>query len=253
MRAALVCCQWERAAGNLGRRARHTGSPVRSEILEARTLDRAASKKFFKLDPHVPTLLVMGGSQGAHAINVAMIEAAGRLARGNIQIIHAAGQTDSPTVFHAYRAAGLAAHVSSFLDTMHLAYAAADLAVSRAGATSIAELAVAGLPAILVPYPHAKDDHQRANAAGVVRQGWGVMVDQADLGGRDLAERIAAMLADEANLSAMRQLAVASSCKNADETIVAALRSLASGAEGPAAAVVEGSAAGEAAAAEGAD
>jgi len=252
-RAAQVCCQWECAARKLGGRAKPTGNPVRSEILEARTLDRAESRKFFKLDPDVPTLLVMGGSQGAHAINMVMIEAAGRLAGEKIQVIHAAGQADSPTVFHAYRAAALAAHVSSFLETMHLAYAAADLAISRAGATSIAELAVAGLPAILVPYPYAKDDHQRANGRGVAEQGWGVMVDQADLGAKGVAELIKAMLADRAKLSAMRQAALASACEDADEVIVKTLHTLASGAEEAVTEDAEKFPAGEAAVTEGAD
>ena len=226
--AAGVCCQWDGAARALGHRARFTGSPVRSEITRARELNKAKARAFFGLAPDRPTLLVMGGSQGAHAINLAVMQAAGRLAGAGIQVIHTAGRDDSPAARRAYKAAGLTAHVSSFLDAMDLAYAAANVALSRAGATSIAELAAAGLPAILVPYPYATDDHQQANAREAAKQGWARTVDQAELDADRAAALVEAMLADGAELDTMKHKAMASAREDAASVIIGTLCALAS-------------------------
>lgn len=226
--AAQVCCQFQSAAAKVGGRAAFTGSPLRAEIVQARTYSKAESRAFFDLAPELPTLLVMGGSQGAHAVNRVMMAAAGALA-GRVQVIHIAGQDDSAAVTHAYHAAGLAAHVSIFLDPMHLAYAAADLALSRAGATSLAELAATGVPAVLVPYPHAKDDHQRANARDAVEQGWAVLAEQAELDAGRAAELIRTMLGDKTALGTMAQRALASVRRDAARIIVDVLLELSSG------------------------
>jgi len=229
--ADCVCCQWQSAAAALGGRAAFTGSPVRTEIISAQTLDKPGAKKFFGLDPGRPVLLVTGGSQGAGPINAAMMKAAGALARSEVQVLHLAGERDAATLLDAYRAAGLPAHVTSFLETMHLACAAADFAMSRAGATSIAEFAAAGLPAILVPYPQAKDDHQRANALEAARQGWAVMVDQADLAPEDIAALIGKAASEAPQLAQMRQKALASAVTDASDTILDIMTGLSAGEE----------------------
>jgi UDP-N-acetylglucosamine--N-acetylmuramyl-(pentapeptide) pyrophosphoryl-undecaprenol N-acetylglucosamine transferase len=218
-RADEVCCQWPEAAETLGSHAHFTGSPVRREIRDAQGMDRARARTLLGLSDDLPVLLVLGGSQGAHAINLVMMESAARLA-GHVQIVHLAGEADNPKVSHAYRAAGLQAHVSSFFEMMHVAYAASDLAVSRAGAGSIAELAAAGLPSILVPYPHARDDHQQANALAVARQGWGVIVDQHDLDSGIAADLILKVLTETPQLERMRERARAAAQGDAAQVII---------------------------------
>jgi UDP-N-acetylglucosamine--N-acetylmuramyl-(pentapeptide) pyrophosphoryl-undecaprenol N-acetylglucosamine transferase len=200
---------------------------VRDAIIDAATLDKAdARRRHFGLDPLLPTLLVMGGSQGAHALNVTMMRAAGAFA-GRIQVIHLAGEADSDAVFHAYGAAGLRSHVSSFFDAMEFAYGASDLALSRAGALSIAELAAAGVPAILVPLPHAKDDHQRANARAAERLGGCIMIDQTEFDAARAVELIGGILADRPRLDAMRRCALESVRGDAAESIIRILSALA--------------------------
>jgi UDP-N-acetylglucosamine--N-acetylmuramyl-(pentapeptide) pyrophosphoryl-undecaprenol N-acetylglucosamine transferase len=133
-----------------------------------------------------------------------MMAGADGLAELGLQIIHLAGREDAPAVRSAYDDAGVRATVADFFEEMQLAYAAADLALSRAGALSIAELAHAGVPAILVPYPQARDDHQRANAAEVVRQGWGLLLDQSDLRPGAAVGPIRDLLGDPARREHMR-------------------------------------------------
>jgi UDP-N-acetylglucosamine--N-acetylmuramyl-(pentapeptide) pyrophosphoryl-undecaprenol N-acetylglucosamine transferase len=141
-------------------------------------------------------VLVFGGSQGAHAINAAMVEAAPELARlaPPVAITHQTGEHDLEMVREGYRRAGLAARVEPFLFAMDHEMAAADMAVCRSGATTLAELTAAGLPAILVPLPGATDDHQRRNATVLAEGSAAEIVDQGELG--TLASRVAALAAD---------------------------------------------------------
>ena len=226
--AAGIYCQSEAAADAIGRAsAAFTGGPVRKKIVDARTFARAGVRReIFGLDPGRLTVLVMGGSQGAAPINRVMMDAAPELDAARAQVIHVAGENGSPAVANAYRAAGLTAHVLGFFEKMHLAYAAADVAVSRAGAASLAELAAVGLPAILVPLPHATDDHQRANARLAVGQGWAVMAEQASLDGKTAAALIGKLLADEPHLNKMRASALAAASGDPAGVILERLHAL---------------------------
>jgi UDP-N-acetylglucosamine--N-acetylmuramyl-(pentapeptide) pyrophosphoryl-undecaprenol N-acetylglucosamine transferase len=224
-RAARIGSQWACATEALGPHAVFTGSPIRSEILAARCRDRAEARRSFGLAPDAPTLLALGGSQGARPLNRALIDAAPDLA-GVAQVIHAAGEADAPAVRSAYEAAGVTAHVAGFLDAMEAAYAAADLALSRAGALSLAELVAVALPAILVPYPHARDGHQRANAAQAAEQGWALAVEQTDLTAARAADMIRSLLNDPARRAEMARHAEASARRDAAEVLVAELRGL---------------------------
>jgi UDP-N-acetylglucosamine--N-acetylmuramyl-(pentapeptide) pyrophosphoryl-undecaprenol N-acetylglucosamine transferase len=216
--ARRICCQWPEAARRLGPAAVATGSPVRSEIHAARNRDKADARAELGLAPGRTTLLVLGGSQGAHAINGFLMGAAARLAK-RVQVVHAAGPADRPAVAQAYGAAGMKASVAGFFDEMDTAYAAADLAVSRAGALSIAELACAGVPAVLVPYPSARDDHQRANARAAAEQGWAVMADEPLLDPGGLASRVEGLLEADGRLDEMRDKATASACTSAEQVV----------------------------------
>ena len=206
--ACLVCCQWENTARAFNGRGRYTGSPIRTEIQRAALIDKREARCFFGLHPDVLTLLVMGGSQGATAINRTMMHAAAKLA-GRTQVIHLAGDKDAGPLREHYRNCRLEAHVTTFFETMEFAYAAADIAISRAGATSLAELAAAAVPTILVPYPFAKDDHQRANARAAAEQKWAILMEQCEFTPEALTVLLETTLNYSARLTAMKERAQA--------------------------------------------
>lgn len=144
-------------------------------------------------DPDCFTIFVFGGSQGARSINRAAVAAMPRIAAelgGKVRVLHQTGRADRDSVDHEYRRCAIDAQVSEFIDDMASAYARADLILCRAGATTLAELAAVGRPAILVPYPYAADDHQRHNAESLVARGAADMILDKDLDDRSLAEKI---------------------------------------------------------------
>lgn len=180
-----------------------TGNPVRSDVLGLdRDTARSAARASFGLDPDRPTLLVFGGSQGARSINAAVVEAHGRWGGTDLQILHAAGRDGYATAAQAWEQAraahpdGPTVRLVDFIDSMADAYAAADLVVCRAGATSIAELTVLGLPSVLIPYPHATADHQTENARALERAGGAVVIPDPDLDGTTLVDAVSPLLAD---------------------------------------------------------
>ena len=196
-----------------GRRGFVAGNPVRSEFLVP---DENAS-------PHdgPPRILIFGGSQGAHAINMAMVEAAPRLAAdGGVDITHQTGERDVELVRGAYRDAGLAARVEPFLYAMDREMKRADVIVSRAGSTSIAELTAVGRAAILVPLPTAADDHQTKNAEVLARSGAAEVIAQKDLTGALLADRVLALARDGQRRQAIATAARTFARPNAARAIV---------------------------------
>jgi UDP-N-acetylglucosamine--N-acetylmuramyl-(pentapeptide) pyrophosphoryl-undecaprenol N-acetylglucosamine transferase len=201
-------------------RAIVTGNPVRPEFF---TDDPAALPPAGR-----PRVLIFGGSQGAHAINMAMVEAAPRLAAhpGGLAITHQTGERDLEMVRRAYADARLEARVEPFLFAMDREMKAADLIVGRAGATTIAELTAAGRPALLIPLPTAADDHQRKNADVLAAAGAAEQIDQARLSGAVLADRIIALSADPARLAGMSQAARRLARPDAARAIVDTLLSL---------------------------
>jgi len=172
------------------------GNPVRAEFFAAPSDDRR---------PSPGRVLILGGSQGAHAINVAMVAAAARLVRErpDVEIVHQTGERDLDAVRDGYRQAGIAARAAAFLDPVAGEMKAADLLICRAGATTLAELAASGRPAVLVPYPAAADDHQRKNARVLADAGAAVLIDERELTGDRLAGETVSLLADRARLEAM--------------------------------------------------
>jgi len=186
--ADRVCLGFAEAASYFpAGRATHTGNPVRAAVLA--TPARADPK---------PGLLVFGGSQGARRLNDAMLDAAerfGPLVHG-IRLTHQTGTTDAERVTAGYARLGVAAGVAAFVTDMGSAYARADVVVARSGAMSCAEITARGLPAILVPYPHAADDHQRVNAEVLVRAGAAQMILDRDLDGARLETALRPLLDD---------------------------------------------------------
>ncbi len=142
----------------------------------------------------------MAAPQGAHAINVPMVEAAPQLAAGapRVAITHQTGERDLEMVRDGYRRAGLEARVEPFLFAMDREMKGADLVISRAGATTLAELTASGKASILVPLPTATDNHQRKNALALVNEGASRLVEQRDLSGGRLAAEIHALAGDVA-------------------------------------------------------
>ena len=193
VRAAAVT--FESTQAFFGSKAFVSGNPVRPEFFA-----RAGPQQELERDDQTSfsRVLVFGGSQGAHAINVAMVEAAAQLAAGrpHLRLVHQTGERDVEMVRTAYREAGLQADVQPFLFDMGRQLGQADLIVCRAGATTLAEIAAAGKPAILVPLPNATDDHQRKNAETLAAAGAAETLLQQDLTGRTLAGRILALAAD---------------------------------------------------------
>jgi UDP-N-acetylglucosamine--N-acetylmuramyl-(pentapeptide) pyrophosphoryl-undecaprenol N-acetylglucosamine transferase len=159
-------------------RTRVTGNPIRATFLADQT-------KNGKHDPRF-TLLIFGGSQGAHAINRVVMEALGSLGhmKDQIRFIHQTGEKDREAVEDGYRERGFAAEVTPFITDMAAAYRAADLLLCRAGATSIAEITAGGKAAILIPFPFAVNDHQTRNAEILVRAGAAEMIPEKELDGR---------------------------------------------------------------------
>jgi UDP-N-acetylglucosamine--N-acetylmuramyl-(pentapeptide) pyrophosphoryl-undecaprenol N-acetylglucosamine transferase len=198
------------------RHAEVTGVPVR--------------QAFFEITPKrggTPTLLVFGGSQGAHAINEAMIRCLPALKRQapGIHIIHQTGERDYNDALAAYRLftanVDESAEVFKFIEDMPGAFARADLVVCRSGASTVAEITAAGKPAIFVPFPRAADDHQRVNAEALAQAGAAVVVEESRLEGVWLAETIAALLGDAARLARMSDAARALAHPNAARDIAA--------------------------------
>lgn len=150
-------------------------------------------------------VLVIGGSQGAHAINVAMVAAAGDIVRSErpVRLTHQTGERDLDIVREGYRAAGQPARVAAFIEEMDREMAAAHLIVCRAGATTLAEVAAAGRPAVLVPFGRAANDHQRRNAAAMEAAGAAEVIDERELSGTTLAARIVALASDGDRRSAL--------------------------------------------------
>lgn len=192
--ADVVVAAFEESRAACRGRVEVLGNPVRRTVVAAgRTVP-----------PDAPALLVFGGSQGAVAINRAVAGALGRLAaiRG-LSIVHQTGPADHAATQRAYTAAGVTAKVEPYLDDMGAAYAGAALVVSRAGATTVAELTACGRPAILIPYPHAAHGHQERNARALEAAGAAQVILERDLSGERLGEVVAGLFGDRARLTRM--------------------------------------------------
>jgi UDP-N-acetylglucosamine--N-acetylmuramyl-(pentapeptide) pyrophosphoryl-undecaprenol N-acetylglucosamine transferase len=204
------------------RHAEVTGVPVRQAFFEI------AVSESNKRRGETPTLLVFGGSQGAHAINEAMLRCLPVLQQEapGIHIIHQTGERDYNDALAAYKhlsesAASFTFEVFKFIEDMPEAFARADLVVCRSGASTVAEIAAAGKPAVFVPFPRAADDHQRVNAEALERAGAAVVVEESKLEGVWLAETIAALLQDPSRLQKMSAAARGMAHPNAARDIAA--------------------------------
>jgi UDP-N-acetylglucosamine--N-acetylmuramyl-(pentapeptide) pyrophosphoryl-undecaprenol N-acetylglucosamine transferase len=214
-----------------GVRTEVTGLPLRREIVEV-PARRAAlaedARTLFDLDAGRTTVLVTGGSQGALHLNRTIAGALAVLAgEARLQLVVLTGRAHEAVVADAVDpAAPLLVRVVPFLERMELALSVADLAVARAGASTIHELAVCGVPSVLVPYPHATEDHQEANAAELARAGTAEVLHDRDLSPDGLAARILALANDAERRTRMREAALAWAKPDADDRVASLVRAV---------------------------
>jgi UDP-N-acetylglucosamine--N-acetylmuramyl-(pentapeptide) pyrophosphoryl-undecaprenol N-acetylglucosamine transferase len=173
-----------------------TGNPVRMNILQG---SRESGYALFSLQKNIFTVFIFGGSLGARSINAAITEALPYLAdmKDKIQFLHQTGADDYEAMRNAYRLHGFSGTVAPFIHEMHDAYAASDLVISRAGATTLAELTALGKPSILIPYPYATGNHQEFNARKLAGMGAAVLITHSELSGESLAGHIRQLCTNE--------------------------------------------------------
>jgi UDP-N-acetylglucosamine--N-acetylmuramyl-(pentapeptide) pyrophosphoryl-undecaprenol N-acetylglucosamine transferase len=190
-----------------------TGNPLRREVLAGR--GNKKEKKGF-------TILILGGSQGATAINRAMREALPSLKeiKKDVRFIHQTGEGDYRWVKDAYVEKGFQASVHPFITEMAPCYREALLVICRAGAATITELCAWGRASVLIPYPHAADDHQRTNAQVLVRKGAGRMISQEELSGKKLAQEILLIYHNRVDLQKMEEAAASLGLPDAAARVV---------------------------------
>lgn len=193
-----------------------TGNPVRAAIAGVAQL-RGSGRGTRRL-------LVLGGSQGAHSLNLLLPGLLERLRADGVEIRHQCGERDLAATRAAYAEHGYAPScVSAFIDDMAEAYAWADLALCRAGASTVAEVCAAGLPSVLVPFPAAIHDHQTRNAAVLARAGAARLVPEREFGSTDMASLLGELLRDAARRDDMARAALALACPDAAAAVADAV------------------------------
>lgn len=197
----------------------YTGNPVRQNILELAEKETAAGDQ-----QGLRTLLILGGSQGAEAVNKLVVDTLCSLSDSQlaeINVIHQTGERMQPEVEEAYRKRGVKATVAAFFTKMDEVYGQADLLISRAGATTLSEMAVLGKPAILIPYPYAADNHQEKNGHYYVSGGGAIQYRQKNLTPEKLGETLLQLIKSDAKLSKMGAAMKRLAFPDAAERIVA--------------------------------
>jgi UDP-N-acetylglucosamine--N-acetylmuramyl-(pentapeptide) pyrophosphoryl-undecaprenol N-acetylglucosamine transferase len=194
-----------------------TGLPTRPGIGAA---DRAEARRQLGLRPDGPALLVLGGSQGARSLNQAVAAGLSRWLEAGVQVLHLTGPSHlDAAVAAAGSAVGNGYRALAYCERMELAYAAVDLVLCRAGASTLAELALCGLPALLVPYPYAADDHQRANASAFVRAGAARLLTDADVAAGAATSQVLELVANPELMASMGTSAKSLARPNAAEAL----------------------------------
>lgn len=218
--ASAVAVSFPRAAGFFpADRVEVTGNPVRAEI---RPGDAREARRRLGLSPQRFTVFVFGGSQGAHRLNEGTMQALPLLTaeREELQFLHGTGERDLAAVQQAYGRGGFQARAEAFFQDMATAYQAADFVIGRAGASTVFELAAAGKPALLVPYPFAANDHQRLNAEAAVTAGAAWLLPDGYCDGRRIAAGIQAAKEKPEQLRRMGEAARTLARPDAAERIV---------------------------------
>ena len=213
--ARRVCISLPNTSGFDMKKCVFTGNPVRAAVSAVGQVDRHRQTR---------RLLVVGGSQGAHALNAFMLENLAEFRGAGVEIRHQTGITDEGSARAAYVAAGYAPEcVSAFIDDMAGAYAWADVALCRAGASTVAELCAAGLPSVLVPFPYAIHDHQTRNAEVLTRSGAAVLVPEGRMAVRGMSDILLRLLTMPGEREPMAAASLAAARPDAAARVVAVL------------------------------
>ncbi|MCP5005687.1 MAG: undecaprenyldiphospho-muramoylpentapeptide beta-N-acetylglucosaminyltransferase [Planctomycetes bacterium] len=202
-----ILCHWENT-GKLFKKAKSihvTGIPIRKDIITNKTEKKY---KMFGFAGQGKTLLVMGGSQGAQTINRVLLQCLPRLKKmiTELQIIHLTGKLGYGEVKLAYDRIGIRAFVSEYFEDIGLIYGITDLIISRSGANTVAEIAEVGIPAILIPYPYATDNHQYLNAHELSSNGGAIIIKQEELNPEMMTEIVFRLLSNREKLDEMKGL-----------------------------------------------
>lgn len=220
--ASLVLLGFEDCRASFGRaKSIVTGTPVRKNL--GHPLDREAALRVFGLTTERQTLLVTGGSQGASGINQLLFKSVPLLDHSSLQIIHLTGKNDDRLASANYQREEIPHFVAPFHHRMEEAYSAADLVVSRSGASSLSEVSHFGLPSVLIPYPFATDDHQSANAAIFTRVGAAESLDEKQVTPAQLATLLHTLLSDPARRQVMSEAAKLLDPESAAENVADAM------------------------------
>ena len=199
-----------------------TGTPIRTSLQQR--LEAPRARQIFGFDPNSSkrTLLIMGGSQGAHGLNQAILHALPHW-KDLVQVIHFTGKRDETAMRDAYVQAGVSAYVAAFYHRMQEAYSAADFAIARSGAASLSELAHFALPSLLIPFPAAAEDHQTLNARIFCEAGAALMLPERDLTTHSLSDMVSGLLHGPGTLTRMaaasKQLAPADAASLVVQTL----------------------------------
>ena len=206
--------------------AKVTGNPIRRTIGAIKRSN--ATYERFGLDANLKTVLVMGGSQGAHTINKIVMDALGNLANLNqqLQIIHQTGEKDYKEVTDSYKNSPLRHFIQPYFDSIESIYSIVDLMICRAGGMTISEITACGIPAIFIPLPTATANHQKLNAQAVADRGGGFVLNEQTITGNDIADWIIQMISDSAKLQQMATAARQLGNPKAGEEIANSIYSL---------------------------
>ncbi len=204
--ADAVLCHWESSKERFKKgKVAVTGVPIRSGIVEN---EMEAGDNPFGLDCQKKTLLIMGGSQGAQAINKVMLQSIPKLQTliPGLQVIHLTGKHGYQEAVEVYDSMGISSFVSEFYNDIGVAYRLSDLVISRSGANTIAEITAVGIPAILIPYPYATDDHQYWNAYELFSAGGAMIIKQEELDPGRVATLVSDLLGNDERLDNMKKI-----------------------------------------------
>lgn len=209
---------------------RIVGNPVRKELLESAGVLNEHEKHLNQTGKKRMTIVILGGSQGAHSINMAVVEALPYLtSKDNYRFIHQTGVADEAIVKDAYERCSIPGVVQSFFHDMADLYRQADLLICRAGATTVAEVTSIGKSVIFIPYPYAADNHQVLNAKALADEGAAEMIEEKALSGKKLAERINVLAEDPGRMDEMKRNSKKFGHPDAAEEIIKDIYSLIKG------------------------
>ncbi|MEM7073443.1 MAG: UDP-N-acetylglucosamine--N-acetylmuramyl-(pentapeptide) pyrophosphoryl-undecaprenol N-acetylglucosamine transferase [Pseudomonadota bacterium] len=223
--ACIACGTWPTTLPP-GAQALYTGNPVRAAVLAR------AGAGYIPPGDYPMSILVIGGSQGAHILSrkvpAAIAALPAELLR-NIRVSHQARPEDATRVAEAYAAAGIAADVQPFFEDVPERMAEAQLVISRAGASSVADISIIGRPAILIPFASAADDHQTANARGLAQAGAAIVIPESRLAESTLSDQIATVLTNPSGAEQMARAALGVAMPRAPEHLADIAQALATG------------------------